>query len=229
MNRKIPAITAFMIIFSVIVLHYFNAFYHSPKMSMGRADDSQCVYLTFDDGPSDRVTPKILDVLKEENVKATFFVVGRQVYGREAILKRAFDEGHTIGVHSYCHEYKTIYSSPEALLGDMEKCNDVIESVTGKRSCVYRFPGGSFNIDAGLVNAVTTAGYRYVDWNASVCDAEITNATPYDLIKAAKNTSADRKTVVLLCHDSTTKSATAEALKEIIEYFLSAKYKFCAF
>ena len=229
MNKKIGAFAAFMIIFSAIVLHYFGLLIQDGGIKISYADSQSCVYLTFDDGPSDRVTPKILDTLEEENVKATFFIVGKSVKGRESILKRAFDDGHSIGVHSYSHEYKDIYSSPSALLEDIEKCNDVIESVTGQRSCIYRFPGGSFNRESALIDAVTDAGYRYVDWNASVCDAEIANATPADLVDAAKATSADRKTVVLLCHDSTTKKSTAAALKDIINFYRGAGYEFCAF
>ena len=229
MHKKLGAAAAFLIIFAVIIMSSFGSTENTARMKLAAADDCPKVYLTFDDGPSDRVTPRILDTLEREQVKATFFIVGRSAESRRYIIEREHGDGHSVAPHSYTHDYKRIYASPAALLADIEKCNRLIEHITGRRSNIYRFPGGSFGLSEQLVSAVTGAGYRYVDWNASVCDAEITNATPYDLIKAAKNTSADRKTVVLLCHDSTTKSATAEALKEIIEYFRSAKYKFCAF
>ncbi len=230
MNRKIGAFTAFMIIFSAILIHYFGlwADYSGPHISY--ADGAECrVFLTFDDGPSDRVTPKILDVLKDEGVKATFFIVGKNAAGREKIIRRELDEGHSIGVHSYSHEYKKIYASPQTLLYDIEKCNDVLEAITGKRCKLYRFPGGSFNLNAGLINAVTGAGYRYVDWNASLRDAELSNAAPYELVEQAKATAAGQKTVVLLCHDGTDKVSTVEALKDVIEYFKSSGYKFETF
>ena len=102
--------------------------------------DQKTVYLTFDDGPSDKVTPKILDVLKSENVKATFFIIGNQAVSRKNILKREFDEGHTIAVHSYTHRYGEIYASEQSLLNDIDKCNEIIKSVTGEYSSVYRFP-----------------------------------------------------------------------------------------
>lgn len=228
MNRRIGAFTAFMIIFCAIVLHYFALLNRSP-IRIGYADSAYKVYLTFDDGPSDRVTPKILDTLKDEGVKATFFIVGKSVKGRENIVKRAYDEGHSIGVHSYSHDYKSIYSSPRALLEDIEKCNKIIEEVTGRRSCIYRFPGGSFGVKSQLVSAVTDAGYRYVDWNASVRDAEIVNATPQELVEAAKSSSTDRKTVVLLCHDTTDKTSTAAALSEIIGFYKAGGYNFYTF
>ena len=229
MNRKLGAFTAFMIIFSVLLLHYFGQLNETTRMRISYAESTPCVYLTFDDGPSDRVTPKILDILKDEGVKATFFIVGRSAESRKSIVKRAYDEGHTIGVHSYSHDYKNIYSSPKALLDDIEKCNALIEKITGKRSNIYRFPGGSFNRSAQLVNAITEAGYRYVDWNASVRDAEIANAKPEDLVESAKSTSADRMTIVLLCHDGTDKLATAAALTDIIDYYRALGFTFCAF
>lgn len=229
MNRKIGAFTAFMIIFSVILMHYFGLLTQS-KIKLGYAESERCrVYLTFDDGPSDRVTPKILDVMRDEGVKGTFFIVGKSAERRKYLIARAYDEGHTIGVHSYSHDYKDIYSSPAALIRDIEKCNDLIEEITGARSCIYRFPGGSYGISGKLVNAVTEAGYRYVDWNASVRDAEICGASPKELLNAAKTTSADKKNIVLLCHDSTDKLATACALKEIIEYYKESGYEFCRF
>ncbi len=228
MNKKIGAFTAFMIIFSAILLHYF-AMYNRPPINISYADCAESrIYLTFDDGPSDRVTPLILDTLKQEKVKATFFIVGRSVNGREKILKRMHDEGHAIGVHSYSHDYKSIYASPAALLEDIEKCNDVIESVTGERSTIYRFPGGSYNIAGNLVSAVLKAGYTYVDWNASLRDAEIAGATPEQLLEEAKKSSAGKTKVVLLCHDGTSKTPTAKALKSVIEYFRNEGYAFCA-
>lgn len=230
MNRKISVFTAFMIIFSAILIHYFGLVNESLQMKISYAEQQpKCVYLTFDDGPSSRVTPKILDTLEAEGVKATFFVVGRNAEGREDIVKRAAEEGHTIGVHSYSHDYGSIYSSPSALLSDIEKCNDVIERVTGKRSEVYRFPGGSFGIKDELTAAVKRAGYRYEDWNASLRDAEIAGASPDRLFEEAVRSSAGKTKVVLLCHDSTDKTSTASALTDIICYFRGEGYKFCKF
>ncbi len=189
----------------------------------------KCVYLTFDDGPSDRVTPKILDVLKEENVKATFFIVGRMAERRKYLVEREFNEGHTVAVHSYSHVYKDIYSSTESLLSDIDRCNEVIKGVTGAYSGVYRFPGGSFWVKKELIDAVTRHGMRYVDWNASFRDAEIVNATPADLLKAAIDTPANREHIVMLAHDTTDKTVTAQALKSVIEYYKNKGYVFKAF
>lgn len=201
--------------------------------SIDGADDgrvtNKVIYLTFDDGPSDRVTPKILDVLKEESVPATFFIIGKHAETRKYLLRREINEGHTVAVHSYSHAYKEIYSSPEKLLADIDKCNEVIKGATGRPSAIYRFPGGSFGLSDRLINAVTEHGMRYVDWNASTRDAELIDPTPEQLVKASISTAANPDKIVLLAHDSTTKTTTANALKYIIRHYKELNYTFAAF
>jgi len=197
--------------------------------ALAEVNGQKIVYLTFDDGPSDRVTPKILDTLKEKKVKATFFVVGRNAERRMGLLSREINEGHAVGVHSYSHEYKKIYSSPQSLIKDIDDCNRVIEKALGKKSRLYRFPGGSYGLSDGMISAVTAHGMRYIDWNASMRDAEIVGAAPSQLLEAAVKTSANADTVVLLAHDSTDKTATAQALPSVIEYYKSNGYDFCTF
>lgn len=227
MNKHIPALAAMMLTFALFAAILSN-FYRSPQISF--AEDSQnVIYLTFDDGPSDKVTPKILDVLKNEKVPATFFIVGRQAEKRKNILKRAHDEGHTLAVHSYSHDYKEIYKSAEALLEDIEKCNDVICSVTGEYSNLYRFPGGSYNIAPEKINAVSASGYTFVDWNASFCDSELKDRTAGKLYTAAISTVTNPRRIVMLAHDTTDKTETVEALKEVIRHFKAQGYKFKKF
>jgi len=228
MNKNFTAVCAALLMCAMIFIFY-GAFVSGKNVTFADEADEKVIYLTFDDGPSDKVTPKILDVLKEENVKATFFVIGRNAETRKKLLKREADEGHTVAVHSYSHDYTEIYASPESLIKDIKKCNDVIEKVTGKRTTLYRFPGGSFGLSKRLVSAVTDYGMRYIDWNASTRDAEIISPTPEQLYTAAITTPADRHRVVLLAHDATTKTATAEALKSIIGYYRHNGYAFAAF
>lgn len=228
MNKNFTALCAALLMCAILIV-FCGALIGKNSVTFADERTGKVVYLTFDDGPSDRVTPKILDVLKEEKVKATFFIVGKNAAMRKYILKREFDEGHSIGVHSYSHVYKEIYSSPESLLNDIDKCNRIIKEVTGSISTLYRFPGGSYGLDEKYINAVTAHGFQYVDWNASMRDAEIVNATPSQLYDAAVATSAASNRVVLLAHDITTKSATAEALKDVIHYFKNNGYAFAAF
>ncbi len=228
MNRNFTAFCAAMLAFAILLVICGGFIADSKKFALAE-EAEKTVYLTFDDGPSDRVTPKILDVLAEEKVKATFFIIGKNVETRKNIIKREFDEGHTVAVHSYTHKYKEIYSSEESLIKDIDACNEVIKSVTGKYSSVYRFPGGSYGLSQKFISAVTAHGLRYVDWNASTRDAEILNATPAQLLKAAVTTSASSNYIVLLAHDSTSKSATAEALRDIIKHYKDNGYVFKTF
>lgn len=231
MNRNFPAFCAAMLAFALTIATFGGIISNSGRRAHADGNDAavKTVYLTFDDGPSDRVTPKILDILAEEEVKATFFIIGKQAETRKYLLKRISDEGHTVGVHSYTHIYGEIYSSAKSLIEDIDRCNEVIKSVTGKYSSVYRFPGGSFNLSEKLISAVTEHGMRYVDWNASTRDAEILNAAPEQLLHASVTTAACTENVVLLAHDSTTKTATADALKDIIHHFKAENYVFKTF
>ncbi len=235
MNRNFTAFCAAMLAFALLISFCGSLWTNNNRISL--ADNSQTVtiktvYLTFDDGPSDRVTPKILDILAEEQVKATFFIIGNQAETRKYLIEREFNEGHTIGVHSYSHKYKDIYANAETLIKDIDCCNEIIKNVTGKYSAIYRFPGGSYGLSDRLITAVTSHGLRYIDWNASTRDAEIYKATPYQLYRAAMTTAktaSDTDNIVLLAHDSTSKSATADALRDIIRDFKSQGYLFNAF
>ncbi len=234
MNRKF--FTAAAIILAVAIACMWFAGNIGPVQgvfSLAETDSAQSpsktVFLTFDDGPSDRITPKILDVLDEENVRATFFIIGLQAETRDYLIKREHESGHTVAVHSYTHRYSEIYRSPESLISDIDRCNAVIERITGKPSSVYRFPGGSYGLKSQLISAVTDHGMRYVDWNASTRDAEPGMNTPDQLYRAAVATSADCDNVVLLSHDSTKKLATPEAIRRLIHYYRENGYTFGTF
>jgi peptidoglycan/xylan/chitin deacetylase (PgdA/CDA1 family) len=188
--------------------------------------EERTVCLTFDDGPTDSTTPYVLDVLKKEGVKATFFLVGRQIKGREEIVKRTLSEGHALGIHSFTHEYDKIYASPAALLADIERCRKAICDVTGISPTLYRFPGGSFTVSEPLKNCVKKVGYHYVDWNASSRDAELIHASAEELYTYAVSSAADRREIILLCHDFAHRDETVKALPMIIRYYRDKGYKF---
>ncbi len=134
------------------------------------------VYLTFDDGPC-AYTEQLLDVLKKHNAKATFFIVGSM--SRTDLIKRAYEEGHSIGVHAYVHEYKTIYKNEQAFFDDFWAAQEVIREATGSYTRIFRFPGGSGNTasrrNKGIMTRLTKImedlGYRYFDWNVTAGDA----------------------------------------------------------
>ena len=228
MNRKYFAAAAAIlaVAFAVLWIAYGrNNSTEAFSLASASAQTPKTVYLTFDDGPSDRVTPKILDVLDEENVKATFFIIGQQAERRDYLIKREAESGHTVAVHSYTHNYSEIYSSPHSLIADIDRCNDVIESITGKRSDLYRFPGGSYGLREELIAAAAGHGMRYVDWNASTRDAECPGSAG-QLFDSAVATSAGLDRVVLLSHDSTYKTSTPEATRRLIKYYRENGYTF---
>ena len=228
MNRKYFAAAAAIlaVAFAVLWITYGrNNSTEAFSLASASAQTPKTVYLTFDDGPSDRVTPKILDVLDEENVKATFFIIGQQAERRDYLIKREAESGHTVAVHSYTHNYSEIYSSPRSLIADIDRCNDVIESITGRRSDLYRFPGGSYGLREELIAAAAGHGMRYVDWNASTRDAECPGSAG-QLFDSAVATSAGLDRVVLLSHDSTYKTSTPEATRRLIKYYRENGYTF---
>ena len=234
MNKRYFAAAAVILAAAIALLWLFGNFSAEPTaFSFARADETNAiqktVYLTFDDGPSDRITPKILDVLDKENVKATFFIIGIQAETRDYIIKREFESGHTVAVHSYTHRYSDIYSSPESLIKDIDKCNAVIKRLTGISSNVYRFPGGSYGLRDELISAVTEHGLRYVDWNASPRDAEWCAGDAERLYRSAIASAADSTNIVLLSHDSTSKLYTPEATEKIIRYYKDKGYAFGTF
>ncbi len=225
-KRYIPIAVLLMVL--LILLAHFSGRALAVPASFTYAEEKKTVYLTFDDGPSDTVTVPVLDTLKEENVKATFFVVGERARSRKEILKRMVREGHTVGVHSMTHRYKDIYASDEAFIKDVSSCAGMIEKITGVKPHVYRFPGGSFS-HKPLRKVVKDMGYRVVDWNAVCGDEEIGNADARTLTKRSVESSGGRKTVVLLLHDTAPHLSTAEALPMIIGAFRERGYSFSAF
>lgn len=195
------------------------------------ASETKTVYLTFDDGPSEN-TGKILDILDRYQVKATFFVTGNgQKYNHH--IKEAHDKGHTIGLHTYTHQYSEVYSSVNAYFDDLDKISDMVEEITGERSHYIRFPGGSSNtvskkyckgIMTELSKEVIERGYQYYDWNVSSNDANGNTMPTQTIIEGATSGKSDN--LVILFHDSPSKTTTVEALPTIIEYYQNQGYTF---
>lgn len=183
------------------------------------------VYLTFDDGPS-VYTEDILDILDRYELKATFFVVGKETDSAKASLKEIVERGHTLGMHSYSHKYSEIYSSVEAFGSDFARIQGYLEEVTGVKSVVYRFPGGSSNEVSRLpmedfADYLEEQGAVFFDWNISSGDGGSTLLTVERLVKNVTAGIGDMGTSVILLHDSGDKRTTVEALPIIIENILA--------
>ena len=228
MQRKFLA-PALVLVALLTLLAFFGLRVVEATPAMTFAEEKREVYLTFDDGPSTIVTGRVLDTLKEENVKATFFIVSDRAYNREDTLRRIAAEGHTLGVHSATHIYHEIYASDEALLKDVAMCENVITRVTGVKPTVYRFPGGGSSAKQRHTKLLEARGYRVVGWNAACGDAEIYHASPDTLVQETVKTSQGKQSVILLMHDSANHKATAAALPRIIAYYREQGYTFCQF
>ena len=189
--------------------------------NLAQAGDTLKVYLTFDDGPSSN-SAEILDILDDYNVKATFFVVGREDEDSLAIYKRIVDEGHTIAMHSYSHSYSTLYSSLDAFQSDLEQIQNLIYDATGVECDLYRFPGGSSNQVSNVdmteyIEYLNSSGIRYLDWNVASGDATSVAYSADDLVENVMADVVKYKTSVVLMHDADNKDATVEALPKLIE------------
>lgn len=198
-------------------------------IKMVRRDSPGTIYLTFDDGPNYGTTNIILDILKEENVKATFFVTGK---GPDELIKREYDEGHTVALHTFSHNYQTVYQSVDAYFNDLTKVHDRVASITGYDSRIIRFPGGSSNtisrhyqegIMTTLTKEVIEKGYYYYDWNISSGDAGEYKDSRSIINQVTRNLSKERTNMVLM-HDI--KTYTRDALREIIKYGKENGYHF---
>lgn len=196
-------------------------------------DGVKVAYLTFDDGPTNNITPKILDTLRKYNIKATFFQVGSLIKANPDMARRVYEEGHLIANHSYAHNYKELYVSEEAFMSEITKTQELITGVTGNDDFkLIRFPGGGYNAGTWGANkqkykeVLTQNGYYYCDWNALNGDAEGGSKTAEQLLQGVKNTIGSHEDVVILMHDASAKKATAEALPSIIDYLISQGFEF---
>ncbi len=182
------------------------------------------IYLTFDDGPNASSTAQILNVLKEEGVKATFFVTNA---GPDALIKRAYDEGHTIGLHTASHKYNVVYASVNNYFNDLNAVANRVKRITGYDSKFIRFPGGSSNtvsrkyssgIMTRLASEVVNRGYKYYDWNVDSGDAGTCAKSKSSSCVYSTTTRylSKNKCNMVLMHDI--KSYTADALRNIIKY-----------
>lgn len=193
----------------------------------GREDsaaDIRRVYLTFDDGPSAN-TDRILDILAQYGVKATFFVVGKNGYTEQ--YQRIVKEGHTLGMHSYSHRYSEIYASLDAYKEDLTKLHDFLYELTGEDCKIVRFPGGSSNTISKvnmqeLIHYLNQENMVYFDWNVSSGDASGENKDANQIARNVLDQIDKYNNVVILFHDATGKSTTVDALSEIIEKILES-------
>lgn len=195
---------------------------------------SKRCYLTFDDGPTENITPQILDVLRRYNAKATFFEVGSLIRANPDMARRVYDEGHLIANHSNSHNYDKLYATEESFITEILECDVTIKSIMNGEEPfkLIRFPGGSYN--AGdhasekqiYKKTLAENGFYYCDWNTLNGDAEGRTKNAEQLLEYLKSNMDGYNNLIVLMHDASAKQATADALPSIIEYIASKGYTF---
>ena len=197
------------------------------------SSDTKRAFLTFDDGPSNN-TNQILDILKEKNTKASFFVLGSNVEKNPEMVKRMYNEGHFIANHGYSHVYETIYQSPQSVLDEYNKCNQLVRDAIGEQeydSHLFRFPGGFVggkyaDIKNQAKDLLLQNNIVHVDWNALNGDSETTRPTVEYEMQRIQETVGNKQSVVILMHDAQAKKVTVDALPQIIDYLQQQGYEF---
>lgn len=190
-------------------------------------------YLTFDDGPTSKATGKILDILKSENVKATFFVIGKHVKENPDLVKRAYDEGHYIANHGYSHDNSKLYLSSQNFIDEIKNTDIEISKAIGidnYSSHVFRFPNGYMSSiykskKEEYVKFLSDIDYTYIDWNCLNKDSE-KKYSNYELLDNLKKSSKNKGTLVILMHDTSDVNETDLVLKDSINYLKEQGYLF---
>lgn len=191
-------------------------------------ENLKIVFLTFDDGPNEN-SNQVLDILKANDVKATFFTNGREGEEYESIYKRIVDEGHTLGNHTWSHDY-SVYDDPDTFYEDVEKLSNYQKEVTGEDpSMVFRFPGGSPNANQEDIDLITQKGYNYYDWNVQFGDGLSNEVTKDQAFQEIIDGVHGQSVSIVLAHsENPMKTGGLEALDDVIKQLKSEGYRFMA-
>ena len=203
--------------------------------------EKKIVFLTFDDGPNNLITPQILDTLKKENARATFFLVGKSIGDKtEDRVREILANGNSIATHSFSHDYDYIYPgryvNAERVYGEIQKTNERLQNILGENfhSKVFRYPGGemSWHNTEASNSYLESRDINWIDWNCLVGDAEKKSVRPTTTegqiayLNHSLNKNKNTKIAVVLAHDARNKQLTADSLSEVIKYFRDRGYEF---
>ncbi|RCX16245.1 peptidoglycan/xylan/chitin deacetylase (PgdA/CDA1 family) [Fontibacillus phaseoli] len=199
----------------------------SDKAVSGKKEEEKIVYLTFDDGPS-KLTDEVLSILKEEEVTATFFVLGEHAKQSPEIILRTAEAGHAIGNHTYDHEYSDLYSSFPRFWNQIKQTEEVLREITGDRPVLLRAPGGTYgHFDETYFKLLEQAGYKVFDWDVDSGDSRRKGVPAAEIVKNATSEKLKNEMIVLL-HDGTGHGESVKALPEIIKFYKNHGYGFRA-
>jgi peptidoglycan/xylan/chitin deacetylase (PgdA/CDA1 family) len=189
-------------------------------------ENKKVVYLTFDDGPS-VVTSEVLDILKNKEVKATFFLIGNQINGMENVAKRINNEGHSIGLHTYTHNFSRIYPNRNTFIKEMIDCRNEINRVVGISPNIIRFPGGSRRqLTKTYLERLHSYNFKVYDWNVESWDGINPKISPNRLYKDVTKNNGELSNIIMLLHCDYMHKNTCLALPRIIEYYKEKGYDF---
>lgn len=197
-------------------------------------DGRKIAYLTFDDGPSPGgSTEKILAILRDEGILATFFMPGYMAEASPDLVRRVYAEGHMVSNHSYSHKYDKIYASRESFISEVEKTDEILKNIIGGdyENTLFRFPGGSAGgkydeVKNEYRGLLAERGYRYIDWNALTGDSDGKKRTPSQLYDYFVKTAQGKEKLVVLMHDAPPGNGASEALPRVIKYLKDNGYEF---
>ena len=195
------------------------------KARVFNAEPPKVVYITIDDGPYLQNTPHLLDVLKKENVKATFFDVGQQIEQFPSLLKAEYDQGHAIGNHTYSHNYSALYKSPDTFLADVQKTDDLIFKIIGIHPKIIRAPGGTSCFNIAYYNLLDANDYMAYDWNLDTGDTD-GKFSVQQIVNNVDKQIGNKHKIILIMHDLPNKSSSANALPIIIAHLKEKGYTF---
>lgn len=227
MNKK-----KFFLTLVVFMITCFSIGFHKNSIDAQdnnpeKTTDKKIVYLTFDDGPCSTTNVKVLDVLKKYNVKATFFLVGGQIDGNEDVVRRIHKEGHSIGSHSYTHNYKKIYSNDDVFIKEMVDTKEKLKDVLGFYPTLLRFPGGSYkHLSHSMLEKLHKNQFKVFDWNVDTKDGMYPNLAPSKILANAKKCIKDCDSLIVLMHCNSANGNTAKALPSIIGYYKNEGFDF---
>ena len=210
-----------------------NSIYTDTLEEKIKRTNEKVAYLTFDDGPNPKATPKILKILKKENVKATFFVIGKNVEQYPEIVKQEYEEGHYIGNHGYSHNNKILYKSDDSFKKEIKKTDEAISQAIGEKEYsakIFRFPNGFMSKSnkkqkEHAVELLKQMDYTYIDWNCLNNDS-MRKYNSSQLVSNLKKSIGNKDVLIILMHDTKDVSDSSEALENSIKYLKLKGYKF---
>lgn len=217
----------------VALFIFLNNINYIPVSALYTENHMKTVYLTFDDGPSVNITKELINILNENNIKATFFVVGDSANIYPYMIKSLNESGMCIMPHCNMHDYTSLYKSEENYFKDLDKCKSTIESILGKRNLNFiRLPGGAdnkvcdINVLSKIKESISKNGEYYIDWTIAVGDAESKDISAEFINSRIRDEGGLYDVEVVLMHDLGDKYATVESLQGIIDFYKEKGYRF---